>query len=169
VIVLVEGAVGALVDVRSGQDPIQNLDFNKAEAETCLIFVSQLVKEIKAPLVVRDVLKEFLRGFTDLEFNWMLDMPTSLLAKVTELYSVPCVNSMIQAYRDRSTSRVADTSSVVIRDFVFWAIFASIAERRGMGDLPAVSRILRWSHELKEIRKKEELEKWIDGAGWDLG
>jgi hypothetical protein len=168
VIETVNGAVNLLANSRPENLAKGSLDFNKAEAETCLIFSSQLIREAGILGVDSRALTHFLSGFSSLEFDWMVGMDAPLLKGLVDLFSAETVDSMVQAYRDRSTSRVADTTSVVIRYFVFWAAFTVLANGYNLHHLKSVAKILQWRHELQSVKKKEDLERWIEGAGWDI-
>jgi hypothetical protein len=169
VISVVDAAVDTLAKCRSSRLHSRSLDFNKAVTESCLIFVSQLVTQFRDEADRVSVLSEFLRDFSNLDLDWMISSDAPLITLLIEMYSPEFLDALVQAYRDRSTSRVSDTTSVIVRDFVFWAAFSALAVQRGHSHIRKVAHIVQWQHELKLVRKKEDLEKWVDGASWDLG
>jgi hypothetical protein len=146
----------------------ENLGFNKATAQSCLIFAFQLVRQIRSRDDTAEHLAKFLRGFAHLEkFSWLGGDANSAI--IMDAFSEHATAALLQVYTDRSTSRVADTSSVVLRDFVIWCMFFAYA--RGNEEL-LVLREVRSVREVKSriesIRKPNEVEALANELDWDL-
>lgn len=94
---------------------------NKATAQSWLIFLSSATRNGPIPeLLLGDFIQEF--EFTRAEVESTKYLPTAF-AGITHRFGPNSVISLMRVYEDRSTSRVADTTSVILRDFVLWITF----------------------------------------------
>lgn len=108
------------------------LKLNKATAESWLIFLASAQKRL-ARAAGSSLLVEF-----------FIEMEECLLRGEKSEFSVFAAKSLgrktfasaIETYINRSTSRVADVSSVVLRDMVLWMFFFAYAEFRDQKLLP---------------------------------
>lgn len=134
-VVLMRGALKALGEVRYQVQP--NAKLNKATAQSWLTFLA--VCGFYAP--------NFLRENAAAEFFLLFEEARHLAIKAdkerqSNIFSVRLgrefATNALYAYESRSTARVADVSSVVIRDLTIWLFFLVFAEERHL-DLPAMS------------------------------
>lgn len=103
-----------------------NTKLNKATLSSWLIFIynaDNIVGNI-------DLICEYFRRFESLrECGEKLDDPHAIPKGIKSSFII----KLLQIYQDRASSRVADTSSVVLRDMILWGIFAAfnpyLAER----------------------------------------
>ncbi|MEO7494420.1 MAG: DUF262 domain-containing protein [Massilia sp.] len=86
-----------------------------------------------------------------------------------KLDSIPLVNLML-AYTDRASARVADVTSVVLRDFALWASWSVFGGASAAGCLdPAYSRIPNFVGNVGQIdfdRFETVALQYIDEIGW---
>lgn len=83
------------------------------------------------------------------------------------------INLMIPktVYKDRSSSRVADVSSVVARDFIHWLTYYSLALSSSSVDIPhpapgAEDSILMARKKLTHIESSREFIRFIEAQNW---
>jgi len=104
---------------------------NKATAQSWLIFLSSIIRNISA--VPAELLASFIDEF-ELARAAAVGSRLSVippLHEISEKFGDFSVLSLMRVYEDRSTSRVADTTSVILRDFVLWfSFFAYCAAHR---------------------------------------
>ncbi|WP_080405251.1 DUF262 domain-containing protein [Burkholderia ubonensis] len=102
--------------------------FNKATLYTWLVFIARAVIarvfDDKSPA---EMIRGFFRHFSRLGEE--LFQPTSVASSQR-------LSSLLSIYEDRATSRVADVSSIVIRDFVVWVSFVDFLNGVGYANEP---------------------------------
>ena len=90
---------------------------NKATIFTWLIFIHSARKRLKT--------RSSLPQFFDLFESFREDPLTALKSKMfPKGVSRSALISVVNIYQDRASSRVSDVSSVVLRDFILWGMFA---------------------------------------------
>lgn len=102
--------------------------FNKATIFTWLIFLIRLIKLFG---IERDGvwLSMFLHNFEETRIG---AKRSQLEGKQQKLSNIADTEFLFSMYDDRSTSRVADTSSVILRDVVVWMSFSDFAAAAGL-------------------------------------
>jgi hypothetical protein len=112
------------------------LRLNKATAQTWIVFLATASKSFLSSEVQKVEMAEFMAGFEALrqltiggEFGD--EFSFSNLIRRTSKGNNALFRKALSEFEDRATSRVADASSVVLRDFVVWLFFLSsgIAEQ----------------------------------------
>ena len=109
---------------RASKEGKDHPKFNKATLYSWLIFVIRAINsDATAGVVNAPNLARFMEYFEHESMSRMLGLPgqSSLTDRITEW--------LFQTYSDRSTSRVADVSSVLLRDFAIWMVFAGFAKK----------------------------------------
>ncbi|MBF8676793.1 DUF262 domain-containing protein [Pseudomonas fulva] len=82
-------------------------------------------------------------------------------------FDLSSASSLIPIYDDRATSRVADVSSILLRDFIIWRAFVEFARKTeycssGLGAIERpVNAILS-----RNVLDPDALSKTIQGFGW---
>jgi hypothetical protein len=101
--------------------------FNKATAQSWLVFVATLVGN-SSNKVHKNEVGIFLDAFsrTRIEFSLGL-LGNHEFDKLDQALGKSASELLLNVYEDRSTSRVADVSSVTLRDFVLWLFYWAMA------------------------------------------
>ncbi|WP_195838201.1 DUF262 domain-containing protein [Methylocystis rosea] len=97
--------------------------FNKATLFSWIIFISLFEKRHGN---ARDVLHDFHNFFNNERDNVQFGYGISVVdgqVRLSELDKKDRHTALMRIYIDRSSSRVSDVSSVVLRDFILWAFF----------------------------------------------
>lgn len=119
---------------QAGQARKHHPRFNKATMYSWLIFVIRANSHQFTHQIDSAMLAKLLEFFEDQRFSTSLgagpDMPQMIGGLSTEW--------IFQVYEDRSTSRVADVSSVILRDMAIWFIFSDFLfkTKEGLTDVP---------------------------------
>lgn len=144
------------------------LEFNKATAQTCLLFAAKLVRQPVDQQAIAEALARFLSSFSDLLEVSRSVAGGTLYAQCVNIFSNQTAESLLRIYTDRSTSRVADTSSVVLRDFVIWSMFTAFVVDSGYANsIHEVERILEAKDRLRGL-SVEGIEQFVNDISWDL-
>jgi len=162
-------SLGAAIDALGSANQLltSNLGFNKATAQTCLIFACQLQRQLPDTDALTMHLAAFLDAFSNLtQFEWLA--PGPLGGALQRQFSQQTAESLLRTYNDRATSRVADTSSVVLRDFVMWCTFTAYALDEL--ELPSLKEIRRLTDVKPRMQglQVEGIEAVVNEIAWDL-
>lgn len=99
--------------------------FNKATAQSWLVFTACVIRQFGTDNAHQAV-PEFMNKFEETRsFVSFLGLPENSFQVLERSFSSKGVEALFQAYDDRAKSRVADTLSVALRDFVLWITFRS--------------------------------------------
>jgi hypothetical protein len=144
-----------------------NLGFNKATAQTCLVFSYQLVRQLQTSDAIANHLAKFFIDFSDLiEFSELA--VGNFYKKCVMVLTKETIESLSRIYRERTASRVSDTSSVVLRDFVIWSTFAvyanDFAEISGVKELERIRELIP---QMKNLGA-DKIEELVMAVVWDL-
>jgi len=144
-----------------------HITFNKATAQTWLLFVATLASGELRPEA--DDLANFMVGFEKQRSLYAVGVgPTKEFTSVIDDFGQRSSDALLQAYEDRSTSRVADTTSVIIRDFVLWCFFWAYESRSGA--VPINEKQFVDLHNLSEdgieIANPNDVEALVLTRGW---
>ncbi|MBK6294928.1 MAG: DUF262 domain-containing protein [Rhodoferax sp.] len=119
---LVRSAIQLLGQSRS-QINAELSGFNKATAQSWLVFVATLVGNSSNDIHKRKV-GLFLDAFSRMRVEISRGFFGSFeFEKFDQAFGESAGELLLQIYEDRSTSRVADVSSVTLRDFVLWLFY----------------------------------------------
>jgi hypothetical protein len=136
---------------------------NKATAQSWLIFLSSVIRNISAVPVGH--LASFIEEFELTRSEATGGKPSIIrpLHEIREKFGDHSVLSLMRVYEDRSTSRVADTTSVILRDFVLWISFFAYCAAHGYipnraeNQWPRIAALFNSPCELESERDVEEL------------
>lgn len=104
------------------------LSFNKATAQTWLVFAATLIQGASHPVNSREF-HQFIKAFADMRLAEPLGLELDPgFGDMREMFGPYAAAAAVNVYEDRSTSRVADISSVTLRDFVLWLCYWSFAK-----------------------------------------
>ena len=140
--------------------------FNKATLFTWLVFLSFFVRSNGLPDHQKSKLSNFFEDFEALKSAFTQGYE-GLLVERGQITIGSYERSLLRTYIDRSTSRVSDTSSVILRDFVLWASLYSMEGARAALDvlpehraalLKSIVESERAAH--PEALSTEELDSW---------
>jgi hypothetical protein len=106
-------SIKALEEFIRGED--SRVKLNKATMFSWLIFISTAIKRS----VKKGVVRSYFTEFESMRYGYLPAMADSFPVK-----------ALIDIYSDRASSRVADISSVKIRDVVLWLLFYVISDVR---------------------------------------
>jgi hypothetical protein len=132
---------------------------NKATAQTWLVFGSVLSLEF--PDISRDQFAEYFHAIESERARYRnreVHEPHAIISK-------RIANSSWREYESRSTSRVSDVSSVVLRDLVVWIFFLDHAVREKWKINPDAART-RLLRELKQSDSHSSVEWLADELEW---
>lgn len=96
--------------------------FNKATLYSWLIFIARGLSSGAFQGDASSSIADFLTYFSAITVG---------AARPMQDFSYPQMSRLLTVYEDRATSRVADVSSIVIRDLVIWTAFVDAADRTG--------------------------------------
>jgi len=124
------------IDLLTKSKPLLNASprFNKATAQTWLVF-SACCLSSTTPRIGPKWFALFFNRFNEQRMHWPLDAEQqNPFLELDDAFGNNAGEALRHVYEDRSTSRVADISSVVLRDFVvwahYWAFCVSLAKQR---------------------------------------
>jgi hypothetical protein len=118
-ITLLETVIELLGQGRKQMD-LKPVHLNKATAQSWLLFLASASKQLDGAITA-ELVSHCVPEFED----FRMQVSLGLLSQRQPLW-----DTLIQQYEDRSTARVADTSSVQIRDMVLWAYFLTAQQSR---------------------------------------
>ncbi|MDQ0035438.1 hypothetical protein J2W30_003203 [Variovorax boronicumulans] len=125
----------------AGKCELPHPRLNKATLYSWLVFLTRSVLNEESDAKIHpNLLAEFMSYFEDafLFSSAFGDFPSK-----NESNSKILADWLFRAYEDRSTSRVADVSSVVLRDVVIWFAFASfIEEKKSLSITTPISKLV---------------------------
>jgi len=139
---------------------------NKATAQSWLIFLSSVMKRSEglSDFLLANFIQEFEGARQDIENGSENRFSFPML---TEAFGKRSLISLIRVYDDRSTSRVADTTSVILRDFVLWTTFFAYGMSKGFvssqndGQWRALKEIFDNRPEIETEKDVEEITQNI--------
>ncbi|CAN7617739.1 DUF262 domain-containing protein [Acidovorax delafieldii] len=123
---LVRSAIQLLGQARSQIGSELN-PFNKATSQSWLVFIATLVRTSLNDIhkvKVAPFLSSFSRMRDELSLGLLVNYE---FEKLDEAFGASAGELLLHVYEDRSTSRVADVSSVTLRDFVLWMFYWTAA------------------------------------------
>lgn len=132
--------------------------FNKATLYSWLIFVVRGTLLGAFNRSASDYIGEFLTYF------YLLGVESAQGEYSSGTYSA---HALIPIYDDRATSRVADVSSILLRDFVIWCSFVEFSQKTGYRN-PALTEIENRVHSVlsKKVFEPDALGRLIQSSGW---
>lgn len=106
------------------KDLLQNQpSFNKATAQSWLTFLACLINDQYIE-ISPEILAKFIDAFNSQRVLSDIGIEdTQNFGKLKRLAGNDSISVLMKIYEDRATSRVADVSSVVLRDFTIWVLF----------------------------------------------
>jgi hypothetical protein len=119
---------------QAGQERKQHPRFNKATMYSWLIFLIRANSHQFEHQIDSAMLANLLKFFEDQRFSASLGFGPDMSQMIGGLST----EWIFQVYEDRSTSRVADVSSVILRDMAIWFIFSYylFKTKEGLTDVP---------------------------------
>lgn len=167
VIAQLRDTVDLLIEIERWQ-PLK-LSLNKATAQSCLIFLSRLVQQASDPANLKQTVRRFLESADQIQVAAQFNTPNDIHAPLTTLLDQSGANALVAAYVDRSTSRVADTASVSIRDCALWVCFSAlVGQESAFSNVKALQRLTVALAGPPTLRSAIDFEKWVSDLGWDL-
>ena len=132
--------------------------FNKATLYSWLVFVVRGISFGVYDLTSTDLIGQFLCYFS------LLGIEVAQGESASEVYPM---QSLIPIHDDRATSRVADVSSIVLRDFVIWCAFLEFSRLTGFCN-PALDEIKEKISGIlsRELIDPDALGRLILSSGW---
>ncbi|MDR5769726.1 DUF262 domain-containing protein [Caballeronia sp. LZ028] len=104
----------------SALDSAKKPKFNKATLYSWLVFIARALSSGAIQAGDAHTVSDFLTAFSNIAEDSTKSPPHS---------TYPQLPALMKVYEDRATSRVADVSSIVIRDLVIWTAFADVIAR----------------------------------------
>lgn len=132
--------------------------FNKATLYSWLVFIARGLSSGAFEGNAVDSVAEFLVDFSTLGAESATSQPRLTYRQLP---------SLITVYEDRATSRVADVSSIVIRDLVIWTAFVDLATRAGRTNIfldslrSVIDRVLK-----PDVFEPDTLARQALESGW---
>lgn len=105
--------------------------FNKATLFSWIVFLSSFIKRDME--YVEEFLSRFHDRFESLKETYTVFSLEDLQGSSPE--PDPYAQVLFRVYQDRSTSRVSDTTSVILRDLVLWAMYVDLAQGPPLNDV----------------------------------
>lgn len=168
----VERQLGEALDLFTGIALTEDFSpaFNKATAQTWLVFAASLVRHAR-PHADKSFLGHFLKAFSSHRLLWPLGggIPDHGFELISETFGSAAIDSLLHVYEDRSTSRVADTSSVSLRDFVIWIHFWSFVRSHpsySISITPQLSLIEKMVKRRLGFDASFDIESFVAEFGW---
>lgn len=144
--------------------------FNKATAQSWLVFTACVIRQFgmaKAQQAVPEFMKKFeeTRSFVSL-----FGMQEKSFETLENSFSVKGVEALFKAYDDRAKSRVADTLSVALRDFVLWITFRNQFEfttpPNNHPDFDRIEILDKLIHQATPLSSTRDIEELVSKIGW---
>jgi hypothetical protein len=140
--------------------------FNKATLFTWLVFVTYFARSEETPTRISSFIYDFeqQRGRSPQSIAGFRQEQFSKLTPLTE-------RSLLRIFSDRSSSRVSDVASVILRDLIAWIFFYDfngheVAELLSDQKAKALKKIYGDLLERKQESTEETLEQSVDHSLW---
>lgn len=139
-------------------DTVRKPKFNKATLYSWLVFVVRGALLGAFDSNHSSYIGQFLTYFH------LLGVESAQRGDVSSTYSAL---ALIPIYEDRATSRVADVSSILLRDYAIWYAFLEFSQLTGY-NLPALANIEGRVRSIASsgLLEPDALGRLIQGAGW---
>jgi hypothetical protein len=132
--------------------------FNKATLYSWLVFVVRGILLGAFNDSTSDYIGQFLTYF------WLRGIEVAQVESIPGSYPV---HTLIAIYEDRATSRVADVSSILLRDFIIWCSFVEFAKNTGYSNSALAETENRIHFILsKKVSEPDALSRLIQSSGW---
>lgn len=160
----VEGALRFLSESREFVRTLPK--FNKATAQTWLVFIATALQELGGKLSP-EMMGDFITDFSALKAGRGTDAGYGAWVKHPMLSDRS--QNAFSIYEDRATSRVLDVTSVVLRDYVIWFLFARFLKYKGKHGISSKRLIIAsvaFDSEVAEFFSSSPIDP--ANTSWDL-
>lgn len=148
---------------------LARVKWNKAAAQSWLVFLATADRHLSRPFSPESV-AEFISIFdaTRQVVSRAAEVNTLFTAtdQISKLISIRPVTELFTTYEDRSTARVSNTSSVVLRDFVIWGVFAAFCQTSKRSTKFSDGRWNKLQHKMRAWPEKLTPEVFADSVSW---
>lgn len=145
---------------------------NKATALTWLVFLASAPESFDDSVFDVNLLAEFMARFeirrqSEKLDHWAAMSTNANIRAAPEVIRQLFLRGALYEYEDRATSRVADVSSVVLRDLVLWIFFLSDELPQHIAPLNPIKRMLAHVVEnLGDFIEAQSLEELAEKLEW---